>query len=939
MTEPLSDGEKPEEELLNQCIDRLVGIMLVYIQDDMPLPEEAAALVKSQLTASSEVAGYCAIYLGLVYDSTQDWSQALWAYSRAAEMLSKVDDAQSQWMGLFSQGKTLILQRRFEEALQSLEQALHYTEDDETWDYPSLQRLARAVNYNAIAITIAHQLNLDDQKIKVEQGKRCILIQLETKRSEARNFNKAFAKMDEALSIVRQMAAEYKSVSTTVDQVLADVVGLDPKNIDAVVEEAQQFGIPSNLEQLGIPSNLGQFGVPSDVIRGLENLRSTQIPLPNNIGLPTDYSADALRDYGLNLVIDDLAYGLAEILEPIFLASIGQMHYEQRDFTVASIFLEEAERLLDEPIAHQNNPLSGVLNVIVYFGQGVTQNNLGMLAYAQGEYDSSIQRFEQAIDLLWHKSGNTLAAISIYVTLGTIVDELGHPEQSLAYYEEAIRLLETVRQVVNSGARNLNSSAGSSSLESIALQGPLADHVALYHLAACHYMDAGRYQEAFEMAERGRARLFLDMIATNTSHLPLETATLLQEIQEIFNHLQRLELELKQLPIVGCGINQESLIRAKRRLEGAYASKVAQLNAQEQNAELVELVPKSMSTLDFSAEAKKRIKQIQTDIAGTETTLVEYYVVENRLLAWVIEEDKFAAETLDLPRTEVVSKVEFLRNLIADKDFTKEDGQELYQRLITPLKPHIHHENLIIVPHNALHYLPFAALWDAENEQYLLEQYAISYAPSASVLKHVLENRNPDEGRFLLMGNPDGSLSAAEREVTELASLVGATPYLNDMATEDQLYRQGSNFDVIHLAAHGEYSVADPLVSYIELAPGQEMDGRLEVREVFGLDLSNTNLVVLSACETAIGENSLGDEILGLTRSFLYAGTPAIVTTLWRISDEASSTLMAEFYRNLYQEKMTTAQALRSAQVHVMQQQQWSSPYYWAAFNLTGDYQ
>jgi CHAT domain-containing protein len=122
----------------------------------------------------------------------------------------------------------------------------------------------------------------------------------------------------------------------------------------------------------------------------------------------------------------------------------------------------------------------------------------------------------------------------------------------------------------------------------------------------------------------------------------------------------------------------------------------------------------------------------------------------------------------------------------------------------------------------------------------------------------------------------------------------------------------------------------------------------LEVQEIFGLNLAGANLVVLSACETALqlsvseGDKieprvSEGDEIVGLTRAFLYAGTPAVVTTLWKIDDVATAALMEAFYRYLREGK-TTTEALREAQWEIMRQEKWSNPYYWASFSLTGDH-
>jgi CHAT domain-containing protein len=236
-----------------------------------------------------------------------------------------------------------------------------------------------------------------------------------------------------------------------------------------------------------------------------------------------------------------------------------------------------------------------------------------------------------------------------------------------------------------------------------------------------------------------------------------------------------------------------------------------------------------------------------------------------------------------------------------------------------------------------LHYLPFAALWDAEHQRYLVQDYAVTYAPSASALEFILEKRSPDEGRLLAMGNPDSSLPYAEDEAEAVASLYGTAPLLRQAAVESQVYAEAGEVDVLHLAAHGEYNSHNALYSSIKLAPDAAEDGNLEVHEVFGLDLRGANLAVLSACETTLGDQSKGDELVGLARAFLYAGTPAVITTLWSVDDAASGAEMAAFYGHV-RDGMTNAEALRAAQLEVMADERWSEPFYWAAFILTGDY-
>jgi CHAT domain-containing protein len=289
---------------------------------------------------------------------------------------------------------------------------------------------------------------------------------------------------------------------------------------------------------------------------------------------------------------------------------------------------------------------------------------------------------------------------------------------------------------------------------------------------------------------------------------------------------------------------------------------------------------------------------------------------------------------LAITHSELVAQVRYLRDLIAERDFDLERAADLYDTLFAPLTPHIRHANLIIAPHDVLHYLPFGALWDGEQERYLIDGYALTYTPSASTLPWIAKP-TASLRRLAIFGNPDGTLPHAESEVQAVAKLFAAQPFTGTRATESRFYREASRADILHLAAHGRYDPLNPLHSYVALAGDNRHDGRVEVVEVFGLDLAGVNLVVLSACETALGEQSAGDELVGLARAFLYAGSPTVVTSLWAVDDEATRALMMTFYRHL-RTGLTPAQALQSAQSAVAAQPQWQSPYFWAGFTLTG---
>jgi CHAT domain-containing protein len=253
----------------------------------------------------------------------------------------------------------------------------------------------------------------------------------------------------------------------------------------------------------------------------------------------------------------------------------------------------------------------------------------------------------------------------------------------------------------------------------------------------------------------------------------------------------------------------------------------------------------------------------------------------------------------------------------------------------------------------------FAALSD-ESGTPLSARFTLSLIPSASALSYAQANQSPDQGRLLALGNPTTDLPPlpfAEREVQALAPLYQQRTILTrTTATETAFRTEASNADWVHLAAHAQLNPAGPLFSALYLAtkptitsqPGTprgpdqadelaaaDSDGRLEVREILNLDLTGVNGVVLSACETGLGEQSRGDELVGLTRAFLYAGTPVVVASLWEVEDEATAALMTTFHQRL-RDGLGPAAALRAAQVEIQQNAGWAAPYYWAGFQVGG---
>jgi CHAT domain-containing protein/Flp pilus assembly protein TadD len=548
--------------------------------------------------------------------------------------------------------------------------------------------------------------------------------------------------------------------------------------------------------------------------------------------------------------------------------------------------------------------------------EGGALANIGAAYDSLGSYQQALDHYKRALTIL-QEIGDQEGAGNVLIDIGFTFENLGDTPQALATYRQAIEVIESIQ--------------GSIQVESLKSTYAAAQAPVYERLINLLWED-GQAAEAFAYAERARARALLDQIGNQPVNFRAGSAP------ELIAQEQTLRLAIIDLQRTREDERAKPLGQQEQRLLDKLSADLEQARKDHQDL-LTRLKLASPEYAALVSVSTLSLEEVQSQVLDADSTLIEYFVMDDQALAWVVDREGFELVPLTITRADLTNHVERLHKLIKLRRFDSQTAAGLYDTLFAPLKPYIRHPNLIIVPHGVLHYLAFAALWNAEAERYLIEDYGLTYAPSASALEFILDKRSPDQGRLLAMGNPgaDGLLLHAGAEAEAVAKLYGAAPLLKQDAAESQVYAQAGQIDLLHLAAHGYYDPYNALYSRIELAVGGGQDGNLEVHEVYGLDLTGANLVVLSACETALGEQSAGDELVGLTRAFLYAGAPAVVTTLWSIDDAASETLMEAFYGHL-REGLTNAEALRAAQLEVLAQEQWQTPYYWAAFSLTGDY-
>lgn len=451
----------------------------------------------------------------------------------------------------------------------------------------------------------------------------------------------------------------------------------------------------------------------------------------------------------------------------------------------------------------------------------------------------------------------------------------------------------------------------------------LGDQGVLYDALIESLVFGGKIEQSFEVAERARARAFLRLLGNHRLKPPMGSGlVVVQQAEDLRRKIDRWDREPQpDTTLADLRQQYEGLRPRVQVFAGEYVS-LTSVPAQQ-----IEAVRKELSE---------------------DTTLLSYFVTPYGSHAWIVDKESLEHVRLNLSESTMRRIGCWAFALGRSRGGRPAEGNgcgagsanpaEAYAALIAPLRSKIRKKRLMIVPHGELHYVPFAALYDEHRKRYLVQDYPITYVPSASTIRFLREKDSPVGGGALVLGDPvNANLRGAGREARRVARKLGTKAKLGKEAQESLLYQLDGKVDLLHIAAHGTYDNTSPLFSAIHLAEGNGRNGQLNVDEIQSeLDLSGVNLVVLSACQSGVGKRSGGDEIIGLTRSILYAGSPGVIATLWNISDDATPPLIETFYDHLLA-GATAADALRAAQMALLRDPVLAHPRFWAAFFLTGD--
>ncbi len=471
----------------------------------------------------------------------------------------------------------------------------------------------------------------------------------------------------------------------------------------------------------------------------------------------------------------------------------------------------------------------------------------------------------------------------------------GRRTESIEALERSVELIENQRKSIFSEASKIGFVGDKQAVYHDLIQGLYADH---------------QVAKAFEYVERAKSRALVDLLASKK-----DFAYRGGNEQEVRSLLATNDSAEAQMAIPDVSTDKPKVRSLRTRVK------------EELKREAPELASLVTGTAEPIAEL---LSQVPADEA-----LVEYYYSGEDMYAFILSDGTLQATKLN-PEG-LTEDIQAFREFVEKPDSAEflDVAQQLYKRLFAPIENLLTKRSLIIVPHGALHYLPMNALHDGRG--YLIDRYRIRLMPSASAMKYLRRRDAEKVGGILIFGNPDlgdpeSDLRYAQREAIEIGHVrPGSEVFLRKEATEAALRKYGDRYRYLHFATHGQFNPDAPLQSALLLAPDSQSDGILSVDKVYSLNI-DADLVTLSACETGLSKIANGDDLVGLTRGFLYAGSSSIVASLWKVDDRATAELMARFYRALLAtDKMG---ALREAQLET--KKVYPHPYYWASFQLTG---
>ncbi|XGW00848.1 MAG: tetratricopeptide repeat protein (plasmid) [Leptolyngbya sp. BL-A-14] len=582
--------------------------------------------------------------------------------------------------------------------------------------------------------------------------------------------------------------------------------------------------------------------------------------------------------------------------------------------------------------------------------EGNTLDSLGTVYRKLGNHLKSRYYYYQALTL-FKASKQRFGERTTLSNLGDLYSQQKQPASAILFYKQSVEVTETIRQEIKALSREQQESYTKTVEDTyrnlaklLLLQGRL--------LEAQEVLELLKIQEIRSIDQDTRATLAASGIEyTDTEkEINKEHGSLIALGEKLYN----CETQPKT-----CTLAQSEQWKAQRR--NLFDQFEEALNKVETEAKNGIFQSASAGKDDFISAAKTLVE------SEPGTLLIYPFVTENEIwLLWAS-----AGGILDSTKVPGVGRNQLLQAVKDYRDrlekppsndpseFVKlqQSGQKLYDWLIKPLEPALASKSikhLVFSLDGTTRYIPMSALVD-RSQKYLIQKYVISTvlnagetimkdrlpssAPNTSVLAFGVTDDFPPE--FLALGNVKSELTEIVRADGDTRGIYPGKKFFNKDFDRAALENNLSNQNILHIATHAEFYSTHPNDSFLLLGNGE----KYPIRKIKGIpNLSKINLVVLSACKTALNDTAAdGKEILGISAYFTGGENKAkaVLAALWKVNDTSTSELMQQFYQNLATGSMTKAEALQKAQLNMIQKagsRDLSHPYYWAPFILIGNW-
>jgi CHAT domain-containing protein len=618
---------------------------------------------------------------------------------------------------------------------------------------------------------------------------------------------------------------------------------------------------------------------------------------------------------------------------------IGEVLAAQNDTLQAISIYQEALKLMEKAgnISYTPAPLL----------------KIGKMYLLRGDYKEALAFVERALKAAEETSDGPGVWQSLVAT-ADIYQKLGQLEETSKALVKAVDIIEHLREQF----------AGSELDRQRSFEG----HMTPYQAMIDFRVGQKQFAEAFSYAQRAKGRTLLELLQNGRVNID-KSASLAEREQE-----QQLNRKIVSL-------NRE--ITTEKLKSEPDKKRLVELEEQLKKARLEF---EAFRTTLYAAHPELRIQRgeirpVSFDdsadlILDSKTAVLDFIVTDENVHLFVLTTDASAKPTLNthtikIERKSLAEKVERFRRRMENRDYDFQAlSHELYDLLLKPAQKQLQNKaNLIISPDNILWDLPFQTLLSPEL-RYLIEDAAISYTPSLSVLREMqlasgkrqlparasilalgnpaLGNRSKELAKFVKMDAELQPLPEAADQVRALRRLYGPTlskVVTGPAAREELVKEQSARYRILHLATHGILNDVSPMYSHVLLSQTsgkRDEDGLLEAWEMMNLDL-NADLVVLAACETARGRASAGEGVIGMSWALFVAGCPRTVVSQWKVEASSTTALMVEFHKRFKtryggrRPAVSTAEAMRQAALKVMRDPEYVHPFYWGGFVVVGD--